>query len=125
MNKQEILEVLQEAQTMYERAFNCRIRTVKTYIEMLSDNEMDFGLCGFFVVKNCIKHRDILINELRIDFSNGVISYKVFWYHIIYDREKLDITINWIKNHCILPRLNHLNRTIARLEKELQTTPQP
>jgi hypothetical protein len=52
-----------------------------------------------------------LFKELNKDLESKQISNNIYWYN----------TYGNIGRQALIPRLNHLNRTIARLENELKT----
>lgn len=115
MKKQEIIQALREAQVMYERAFNCRCRTKHIYLNMLVSNNMGLGFCFYFRHKYSLETKSEILEELLIEM---VISFSnKLWYDVALRIERPS-DIKDIKTRCILPRLEHLNRTIARLEAE-------
>lgn len=96
MDKKEILKVLYEMKADYETL------PVKTKCKA--------GFCAW-LIRFCGFEEDIIIDELRKEKpNNGRFSY---WYECYAD--------NFDYEASITPRIDHLNRTIARLENELKT----
>lgn len=118
----QILEALQQARTMYERAVNCRIRTWSTFYDMLRENCMENGLCYYYGENLGVATTTTLLDELRTDIIGEVYVFNpCFWYeparlyHLSADKP----SVSYAQQTCLKPRLDHLNRTIARMESEI------
>lgn len=124
MSKQEILEALLEAKKVYTRIIDMECGTLKVheFYQEVRRCDLEGGFCLFF---NKDKHVDynLIINVLSVEapvFITGELAYwygtalTLYWY-------KGSPTIEAIKQQALQPRLDHLNRTIARLQEELNT----
>jgi len=118
MDKQLILEALQHARTMYERAVNCRITTFGIFYNTIIINDMSLGLCRFFQMNYSMMFSQYVTDELKKDRIDNSLFHRRYWYSSAYTY-KITKDIQAIKTNCLQPRLDHLNRTIARLEQEI------
>jgi len=108
MDKQEILIELKKAKKIYYKAINIDF----AYWKFLEDNNILYGFCCFFNSNSCI------INELEKDLLIPV-QQGYYWYAYALLPEEIDNSIK----QALKPRLEHLQRTINRLENELKNQP--
>ena len=122
MNEQQILEALQHARIMYERAVNCRIRTWRTFYDMLREHCMENGLCFYFGEHIGVATANCLLDEMRADIiGEPYVFNPLFWYQParLYHLSAHKPTVKHAQQTCLQTRLDHLKRTVARLEKEI------
>ncbi|MEE1897106.1 hypothetical protein V1389_02085 [Flavobacterium rakeshii] len=112
MEKQEIIHYLQSLLQEYSNVLMC-----ENYKELLSKcREFDIQL-GF-----CYKLRNeaywfTIMYELKKDCKK--LAYRNYWYPVVADCEHhVDTSIL----NCIHPRIYNIERTITRLQTELQTS---
>ena len=106
MSKQEILEKLIIALEEYNKAvvYGQNNMGLRKYLE---SKFMDAGFCHYFM------HNDYIMTELENE--KFVQTKSLLWYSVIYKNYSVDDIIVKV----LRPRIKHLERTIARLEKEL------
>ena len=123
MDKAAILIELKKARDTYKAASisikNLCTTPRKTRKFFEANYNLRFGFCHFFQLMSTFSQYDILLNELEKDLL-GKPLYE-YWYKscnfcIICNHET-------ILDLAILPRLEHLQRTINRLENELKNQP--
>ena len=103
MTKSEILVVVKNMRQDWQRAIDG---------DTISIDKCDAGFCSWLIsLKPRIATRCIMF-ELKKDLK--FVNHKTeFWYwYRVYSN---------IGKQALIPRLNHLNRTITRLENELKT----
>lgn len=105
MNKQEIKNILENALVVYNEVFK---------VQNFTQTNTQFGFCYYFEklgFSNSYIRR--ILFELYVDYK-GIkeMDEKYFWYEVFFTA--------YSKENSILPRIEHLKRTIARLKKELQ-----
>lgn len=108
MDKAAILIELNKAKNFYLKA----ICIDNGYWKFLEDNNMLYGLCYYFNSNTCI------INELEKDLLTPV-QQGYYWYTYALLPESKGDSIK----HSLKPRLDHLLRTINRIENELNNQP--
>lgn len=118
MSKRFLLLELKKALLDYEKAYNDK----KISKEKLDKMCLTHGFCNYFFWKpipsNFTKTIiEELFNDLKESFSVDVAWYKMPC-EIYMERFKF-FQMTRIKKSCLQPRIKHLKRTIARLEKEL------
>lgn len=108
MDKAAILIELKKAEKFYLKA----ITSDNGYWKFLEYNNMLYGFCYYFNSNPCI------INEIEKDLLTPV-QQGHYWYTYALQYESKGDSIN----HALKPRLEHLQRTIKRLENELKNQP--
>lgn len=106
MNKESLLEVIKQMLTDWQDSYNSRNRRT-----VLAKNCF-IGFCSWVInyePKNIVSWDHPLINELMKDTKRTVLIG--FWYETFADKDNFET---------LLPRIDHLKRTIARLEKEIE-----
>jgi hypothetical protein len=99
MTKSEILEVVKRMQKDWEESSEYEI--------WMQFNKCYRGFCYYLFCKNI--DWVFIIKELEKDLITKITN-KEYWY----------VTCENVGKQALIPRLNHLNRTIARLENELK-----
>lgn len=104
MTKSEILVVVKRMQKDWQSAIDGN-REAK--------NNCLNGFCywSFYTGRLSVMEDFYLMRELRKELIDKHISNNIYWYP----------TYNNCRTRALLPRLEHLNRTITRLENELKT----
>lgn len=103
MTTSEILEIVKQMQKNWQ---NCINNT-----DLVYEYNCEEGFCNWLNPKYLSFETSEIIFELKKDLRNNVSPWsKMFWYRI-YDN---------IGKQALVTRLNHLNRTVTRLEKELK-----
>lgn len=108
MDKAAILIELKKTKKVYLKAINIDFG----YWKFLECNNMIYGFCYYFNSNTCI------INELEKDLLTPV-QQGYYWYKYALLYEEIDDSIEL----SLKPRLEHLQRTINRLENELKIQP--
>jgi len=118
MTKQQILNVLYPVRQAYREA----IEDIQAFYsddpyDYLFGRDMEEGICHFIFHNTQLFHteRDLLIKELMKDKFSDVWG-NGYWYP---SPENFAGFPGKIIPKCLQPRLDHLNRTIARLENEI------
>lgn len=117
MTKQEVITALEKARDVYAGFINEHSSAVD-YFELYKaayDADLGAGFCNYFQNMPRTIEPDLLIATLNIDRKgNGYI----YWYETVETTE-YDTKVSDCIASCLQPRLDHLNRTIARLQKEI------
>ena len=122
MIKQEILKALLDAKLIYEEAFTYVVREEfknspeVSFVLWIREKHMESGFCFFFEWFSSIPPQ-VILNELEVD-SEPTSFVARWWYTPAFYHH----TIENKREFAFLPRLNNLNRTIARLQAELNST---
>ena len=122
MDKAAILIELNKAEKVYLKA----IETLPEFICRDDIQNLDRGFCKFFDnFLDCSQlFYDLVLKELSKDFISDGNYYGDYWYRTAnYFFIKGDISASKIKELSLKPRLEHLQRTINRLENELKNQP--
>lgn len=114
-----ILEVLKLMLADYESALNYSTNDVEfeflRFSEFLESKNLELGICNWLgktVLYSVQRHTiPVLLEDIEIEF-NGISC----WYPI----SRGFCSMNQVKQNCLIPRIEHLQRTIARLENELK-----
>ena len=115
MTKQEIIEVLAEARQAYSDAIADTDNDDRDfYYKVLMDNDLHKGLCAIIKTGNSLTD-EIVIEELFKDLPSGRFYKSSYW----YKAPSIGYAKDYNRNGCLQPRLDHLNRTIERLQKEI------
>jgi len=121
MSNNEVLEVITKAKDKYVKAIQLDIVNDKLFKMMLSQNSIQSGFCNFFRIQYAGISETILC-QLRLDliYPSGT-DLSGLWYQSVSTLEfYYPTTVEEIKQQALQPRLDHLNRTIARLQDELK-----
>ena len=122
MIKRQILQVLLDAQLVYNEAFTDVVTTEfensqeVSFVLWIRENHLESGFCFFFEWFGSIPPQ-VILNELEKD-SEPTSPIVRWWYTPAFYHH----TIESKREFAFLPRLNNLNRTIARLQAELNPT---
>lgn len=103
MTKPEILEAVKQMLADWEEAYQSK--SFDTVV-MLDCEE---GFCNYLNSSFSNIETIIIIHHLQLDLIHFMSARKT-WYEIFFERRNFE---------SLLPRINHLKRTIARLEKEI------
>lgn len=123
MEKSVILGFITTMAADYEGAINATEYddNVNQFMKFLDDFNLDFGFCNWIVSHDLLTINDELaiICELNKEKPD---NYNLIGFY--YPTAVLFSSTHSIKEHALKPRLDHLNRTIARLQNEIQQTQQ-
>lgn len=124
MNKKEILKILIDARSKYEMAMEADVRNIPEYIDFLKVYNLHYGMCVFFHFQYQGQSQSI-IGELIKDCINPPEEID-YWYPTarfkasISIKAEFKINVQHIRMRCIRPRLEHIKKTILRLENSTE-----
>ncbi|QEE49660.1 hypothetical protein FUA48_08700 [Flavobacterium alkalisoli] len=118
MEKRDIIKILKRMLEDYKSVLDCK--TYETLLTRCRKLSIRLGFCFWLDVNKNRTTGNILINELMQDSGLNLPPLEGFWYPTVSDGNQLDIQID----KCIKPRIINIERTIARLQREIQQTQQ-
>jgi hypothetical protein len=123
MEKTDIIKAFQTLADKYSKAieFAKTEQRINNYMAYLEKHSLDDGMCwAIYQLNNDKTLSRIMCGEIEKDVVGGYSAFSVItWYT---DPSCGERKVPAVVKNSLQPRLDHLNRTIARLEKELQTT---
>jgi len=121
MDKQEIIEALLCAKEVYTEVILQKVETdVAEYVDRLDALNVECGFCLYFDCKYGHERMFAIVDELRYELQLStlvdMVTFVGYWYPVITEVVR---TVANIQQQSLKPRLDHINRTIARLQSEL------
>lgn len=128
MEKQDIIAVLQKMLSHYKSVLDCQ--TYETLSARCRNSKIQLGFCYWLSDIDSFDDKHLILLELRKD--SGLIreNVKHYWYQTVTDNiEAVEddlnddyFSANDVLNLAIKPRIANIERTITRLQTELQTS---
>jgi len=117
MDKQAVITSLQFVATEYAKVVATAV-AMPQFMALLEDKRMHKGLCGYIRYTFPCNYEEVMYPLFEDKLSRGT----AYWY-----TSPMSImlrTVITIQQQALQPRLDHLNRTITRLQAELNTVQQ-
>lgn len=121
MDKAAILINLKEVEKVYSDA----IQTLDEYVHPvdLFVLRIKYGICFYIIANYPTNSHLFMMNELKKDFLPNHENFGNYWYTPPNYYFNVHGDTSLIKQNALKPRLEHLQRTIKRLENELKNQP--
>lgn len=111
MTKQEIIEILEKCLADYENAVQrIKLYNIELHFNIAESLSVNRGFCLWFNSNNYFLVGKFIIKELEKDLIQREDVF--YWYEVF------DYTCDYKKS--LIPRIEHLKRTIKRLKTEIQ-----
>lgn len=123
MEKQQIVTILSTIKTDYKLALNTENLEFPDFEILLYRLSIVSGLCEAICNQKGLTKENFVSILMELDTDLMVTKSQIHnWYLTPLMVKQFSREVHMIKTLALKPRLNHLNRTITRLQTELQTS---